>query len=111
MGLAHVCPYLAAQAVAEALGLSPYAREADILDPLHRPRGRRGGAMALCLSDQASFDLFIERSVPRFAHLLKPATTSVALPRFGRNPGPAISSAEAIAICKRLGLKPGSLLD
>ena len=44
----------------------------------------RGGAMALCLSDQASFDLFIAGSVPRFAHLLKPATTSAAPPGFGR---------------------------
>lgn len=71
----------------------------------------RGGAMALCLSDQASFDLFIAGSVPQFAHLLKPATTSAAPPDLAREDRHAGGSAEAIAICERRGLKPGSLLD
>lgn len=32
----------------------------------------RDWAMALCMSDQPSFDLFIEKSIPPFAHLSNP---------------------------------------
>jgi phage I-like protein len=71
----------------------------------------RDWAMALCMSDQASFDLFIEKAVPPYAHLFMPATTSAMPPGFASNGGAAIRSAEEIAICEQLGLKPGSLLD
>ena len=65
----------------------------------------RDWAMALCRSDEASFDQFIEKSVPQFAHLFQPPTTSA------RPPGmqPDDHSAEAKAICEQLGLKPGAL--
>ncbi|MDF3907772.1 MULTISPECIES: phage protease [Paracoccus] len=71
----------------------------------------RDWAMVLCMSDQPSFDLFIEKSIPPFVHLFKPATTSAMPPGFAQNGGAAIRSAEEIAICEQLGLKPGSLLD
>ncbi|MDK8873929.1 phage protease [Paracoccus sp. SSJ] len=71
----------------------------------------RDWAMALCMSDPPSFDLFIEKAVPPYAHLFKPATTSAMPPGFASDGGAAIRSAEEIAICEQLGLKPGSLLD
>ncbi|WP_288951828.1 phage protease [uncultured Paracoccus sp.] len=71
----------------------------------------RDWAMAPCMSAQPSFDLFIEKSIPLSAHLFQPAATSTMPPGFAQNGGAAIRSAEEIAICEQLGLKPGSLLD
>lgn len=65
----------------------------------------RDWALALCQSDEASFDQFIVRSVPQFAHLGKPATTSAMPPM----PQAQDHSAEASAICEQLGLPPGTL--
>ncbi|MDF3606025.1 phage protease [Paracoccus sp. DMF-8] len=185
-------PTIAAQVVAEALGLSPDASEADILDLLRGRRGRvtgatgavaqlaeldhiarefgqrdrparhaagkpdparfvpaeplqavlterneaqavlreqnvrarvddafargwlspamRGWARALCMSEPDSFDLFIEKAIPPFAHLFRPATTSAAPPDLARG-NHAGGAAEEIAICAQLGLKPRALRD
>lgn len=62
-------------------------------------------ALALCQSDEASFDRLITQSVPQFAHPRKPATTSAMPPM----PQPQHHSAEASAICEQLGLPPGTL--
>lgn len=71
----------------------------------------RGWATALCMSDPDSFDLFIDKAIPQFAHLFKPVTTSAAPPDFARADRTAGGSAEEIAICEQLGLKPGTLRD
>lgn len=71
----------------------------------------RGWALALCKSDETSFDQFIERSIPQFAGLSQPATTSATPPHAARAARPLGGSAEEIAICEQLGLKVGSLVD
>ena len=64
-------------------------------------------AMALCRNDEASFDEFIAKSVPPFAHLF--ATHSRG-PAPGR--GAAVTaSPEVEALCAQLGIAPSALAD
>ncbi len=67
-------------------------------------------AMALCRNDEASFDAFVQTSIPPFAHLLKPPADHMrAPPDFEHRP--VIGSDAAEAICAQLGLPPGSLRE
>jgi hypothetical protein len=65
-------------------------------------------ALALCRSDEASFDRFLASSTPAFSALLRPSHASGL-------PGPSrqdrAGSELADAICSQLGLKPGSLAE
>jgi phage I-like protein len=68
--------------------------------------GMKDWATALCMSNEASFDSFLAKSVPQFAHILKPTHTSAAPPGSRQS----TETAElADAICSQLGLKAGSL--
>ena len=69
----------------------------------------RDWAHALCASDEAAFDTFLERSGAPWAYLLKPSHMS------GRPPGTGHAAEHekslAAAVCAQLGLKPGTLSD
>jgi phage I-like protein len=71
------------------------------------PPGMRDWALALCQSDEAAFDTFLEKSGPVFATLLKQTHTRRT------PPGTGISAPEqspvAAAICAQLGLRPDAL--
>ena len=68
----------------------------------------RGWATALCAQDPDSFDAFIAKSAPAYAHLTKPSHMTGAPP--GRTTtGRTDDSDAAAAICAQLGLPPGSL--
>ncbi|WP_112310192.1 phage protease [Pseudogemmobacter bohemicus] len=71
--------------------------------------GMKPWALALCHSDEAAFDTFIQSAGPVFSHLQRPSHTS-ALPPSQIRPV-AADSPVALAICEQLGLKPGSLAD
>ena len=68
-------------------------------------------ATALCTQNEASFDAFITKSVPQFAHLFKPSHMTGLPP--GATPGSitAEQSEVASSICSQLGLKPEALAD
>lgn len=68
-------------------------------------------ATALCQQDEASFDSFIEKSTPQFAHLFKPSGTSATPPEFARKAPVHSNSDQAQAVCDQLGLEPDSLED
>ncbi len=67
--------------------------------------GMREWALALCQSDEASFDAFLGNAGPVFAHLGKPSTAPVMVP----NRPDALGNDLETSICEQLGLKPGSL--
>lgn len=67
----------------------------------------KGWATALCTQDEASFDAFIAKSVPQFAHLLQPSHMDGAPP--GSAQHAATQSPVAASVCSQLGLKPGTL--
>lgn len=69
--------------------------------------GMRNWALALCRSDERSFDDFLSGVGPTFAYLMKPAPGHANPPALHQS-ARAESEAEA-AICSQLGLKPGSL--
>lgn len=64
-------------------------------------------ATGLCQSDEASFDQFIAKSIPQFAHLMQPSKVT-GVPPAARGASAAESEA-AGAICAQLGLKPDAL--
>lgn len=72
-------------------------------------RGMQDWALALCRSDEASFDEFLTGVGPTFAHFSqRPSVSGRTAPdRFG-HAAQSESETEA-AICSQLGLKPGSL--
>lgn len=71
-------------------------------------RGMQDWAMALCRSDESSFDQFLTNVGSVFAHLGQPARMSGPAP--GRTSPVAKAEGEAeAAICAQLGLKPGTL--
>lgn len=65
-------------------------------------------AVALCRSDEASFDAFVAKAVPAFAHLTAESHLGGMPPGRGRT---APASAEAEAICAQLGIAPSALSD
>ncbi len=67
-------------------------------------------ATALCMSNEVSFDAFIAKSVPQFAHLSHELTDLNRLPP-GVSAGDRAGSEVADAICAQLGLAPGALKD
>jgi hypothetical protein len=67
----------------------------------------RGWALALCRSDEAAFDSFLETAGPAWGYLLKETHTKGTPPGVSVSPVPQ-SDVER-AICEQLGLKPGSL--
>ena len=71
-------------------------------------RGMQDWALALCRSDEASFDQFLTGVGPVFTHFGQPSPVSGSAPdRFSRA---AQSETETeAAICAQLGLKPGTL--
>lgn len=84
------------------------ARVKDAMDRGYLSPAMRDWALALCRSDEASFDLFLEKSIPHFIHIVRPrATTSAFPPDFSAAP----RSAEEQAICEQLGLTPTSFAD
>lgn len=66
-------------------------------------------ATALCQQDEGSFDSFIEKSTPQFAHLFKPSGTSVIPPKSAGATAQIPGSDQAEAVCQQLGLKSGTL--
>jgi phage I-like protein len=74
----------------------------------HLPSSMKDWALALCRSDEASFDRFLASTGPAFSALLESTHTAI-------RPGPArqahAGSELADAICSQLGLKPGSLAE
>ncbi|WP_457650345.1 phage protease [Profundibacter sp.] len=68
-------------------------------------------ATALCQQDEASFDGFLEKSVPQFAHLSKPSAARATPPAFARGIKAENGSEQALAVCRQLGIEPGSLGD
>ncbi len=67
-------------------------------------------ATALCMSNEASFDAFIAKSVPQFAHLPHEMKHLSGTPP-GVSAGDRAGSEVADAICAQLGRAPGSLKD
>ncbi|MFN3970885.1 MAG: phage protease [Gemmobacter sp.] len=67
----------------------------------------RDWALALCRSDESSFDGFLAKTGPAFAHLFKTTHTAGPPPGLDR-PNPAGDTPEN-AMCKQLGLPPGAL--
>jgi hypothetical protein len=67
--------------------------------------GMRDWALALCESDEASFDAFLGKVGPVFAHLGKSPSAPAAVPD---RPTTLASDLET-SICEQLGLKPGKL--
>ncbi|MGG7567733.1 phage protease [Rhodovulum sp. DZ06] len=67
----------------------------------------REWALALCLSDEDSFDTFINSGAPAYAHLTR--RTAPADPPARRSARPA--SEAAAAVCAQLGLAPDALSD
>ncbi len=65
-------------------------------------------ATALCRSDEASFDRFVESTGAPFAHLLR-SSHAVGQPPGSRQD--RAGSELADAICSQLGLKPGTLTE
>jgi phage I-like protein len=65
-------------------------------------------AIALCRSNEASFDRFLSGTVPQFAHLSKPSVAAGLVPPSRQD---RASSELADAICSQLGLKPGTLSE
>jgi phage I-like protein len=96
LSLATASEERAGQKVAEALRLG------------HISPALKDWATALCRSDEASFDRFMESSVPQFAHIFKPTHAAGQPPRPQHHKA---SSDLADAICSQLGLKPGSLTE
>ena len=68
--------------------------------------GMRDQARALCRSDEAAFDTVIARSLPPYAHLLKPSAHNNAIPVRG---AATPDSDAAAAVCAQFGLKPDAL--
>ena len=68
----------------------------------------RGWATALCAQDPDSFDAFITKSAPAYAHLTKPSHMTGTPPGKSAT-GRTDDSDAAAAICAQLGLPPGSL--
>lgn len=69
--------------------------------------GMRDWALELCVSDEAAFDTFLEKSGPVFAPLFKASHLTGAPPATNvRHDSPLEAE-----VCAQLGLKPGSLKD
>ena len=72
-------------------------------------RGMRDWALALCRSDEASFDQFLTGVGPTFAHFSqRPNVSGQPAPDRFTRAAPSQDDTEA-AICAQLGLKPGTL--
>lgn len=70
--------------------------------------GMKDWALALCRSDEPSFDQFLASTGPSFAYLTRPA--GIAGSPTGRAARDVQFEADAeAAICAQLGLKPGAL--
>jgi len=78
----------------------------DAIKRGHISGGMRDWALALCRSDEASFDAFLDATPPAFAHLLTRSGTAAIPPQ--ARPAPDGSDA-ALAVCAQLGLKPEAL--
>lgn len=81
---------------------------AEALRTGHISPALKDWATALCRSDEASFDRFLESTAPQFGHLFKPTHAVGTPPRSQRA---ADQSELAAAICSQLGLKPGALTE
>jgi len=68
-----------------------------------------GWATALCTQDEASFDTFMAKSVPPFAHLMRPSHMTGGPPDFSTKRPGVSQSPIAASVCSQLGLKPGVL--
>ncbi len=66
----------------------------------------KGWATSLCMQNADSFDAFLEKSGPRFAHLFEPSRLSAA--HFSRSE-PSPDTGLAATVCWQLGLAPGTL--
>ena len=111
--------YVPAEAVAEMLRernlalatMSEGRASGKVADALRRgfiTPAMREWAMALCQSDEASFDRFLSSAVPAFAHLTKPSRAAALPPGTARSP---LTATLANAVCEQLGLPPGALND
>lgn len=65
-------------------------------------------AVALCRSDEASFDAFLAKATPAFAHLAAESRLRGQPPGKGKT---VAASAEVEAICAQLGIEPSALAD
>jgi phage I-like protein len=70
--------------------------------------GLKDWALALCRSDEAAFDAFLEKSGVSFAYLFKETHARNVAPSTTQ---PIGQTETAAAICAQLGLKPGTLND
>ena len=94
---------LATMSEARATEKVSEAMRSGFLSPAMKP-----WALALCRSDEASFDTFLQTTIPPFAHLLKSSTDHLrAPPVAGR--GPILGTEAQEALCAQLGLAPGTL--
>ena len=115
--LARYVPVEAVQAMLHAANSErAEAKAARVLEKVtvalkegHITPSLRDWAHALCASDEAAFDTFLERSGAPWAYLLKPSHMSA------RPPGTGLAAEHqrslAAAVCAQLGLKPGTLSD
>jgi phage I-like protein len=97
------------QSVATATAARAEEKVADALRRGFLSPAMKGWAMALCRSDEASFDAFLSSTLLAFAsvtqsfdHLRAPPSARLAT---------APASPEAASIAAQLGLKPGQLAD
>lgn len=95
---------------AERVALGEERAQAKVAEAMRK--GYLSGAMkdwalALCMSDEASFDAFLAGSGPAFAHLSERIIQG-APPAADR---PAAGSAAAVSICAQLGLAPDRLTE
>jgi hypothetical protein len=66
-------------------------------------------ALALCRSNPAAFDAFLETAGPSWGYLLKATHAAAAPPASSTSPS-FVSDMER-TVCEQLGLKPGSLAN
>lgn len=69
----------------------------------------REWATDLCATDEASFDWFLEKSIPHFKHIVTPQPSRASPPPWAARSRPETFPEAEAAICEQLGLKPGTL--
>lgn len=69
----------------------------------------REWATDLCATDEASFDRFLEKSIPHFKHIVTPQPSRASPPPWAARSRPETFPEAEAAICEQLGLKPGTL--
>lgn len=85
------------------------AKVDDAFDRGYLSPAMRQWATELCTTDEASFDLFLAKSIPHFERIVRPQPSHAGSPPGVAHPAPETFPEVETAICAQLGLKPGAL--